>query len=112
MIVVNLQNNLLTNLLCIRVRDKYCACFFKGIKNFSFLIWKLKDVLRIIALPIKGKLDIKNDDSVAQPVEHYTFNVRVPGSSPGGITQNCQHTQALLRRRAFCLCSILSENLW
>lgn len=26
-------------------------------------------------------------DSVAQQVEHYTFNVRVPGSNPGGITK-------------------------
>jgi hypothetical protein len=27
------------------------------------------------------------DDSVAQPVEHYTFNVGVLGSNPSGITK-------------------------
>ena len=27
-------------------------------------------------------------DSIAQLVEHYTFNVRVLGSSPSGITKN------------------------
>ena len=27
-------------------------------------------------------------DPVAQQVEHNTFNVGVPGSSPGGITEN------------------------
>ena len=27
-------------------------------------------------------------DPVAQSVEHNTFNVGVPGSSPGGITEN------------------------
>ena len=30
---------------------------------------------------------IWNDESVAQQVEHNTFNVGVPGSSPGGFTQ-------------------------
>lgn len=49
-------------------------------KNFCLKIWKIKNDLRIIAAPNKN-------DSVAQSVEHYTFNVRVPGSSPGGITQ-------------------------
>ena len=29
----------------------------------------------------------KRDDSVAQLVEHYTFNVGVLGSSPSGITR-------------------------
>lgn len=30
----------------------------------------------------------KRDDSVAQLVEHYTFNVGVLGSNPSGITRN------------------------
>ena len=29
----------------------------------------------------------KRQDSVAQPVEHYTFNVGVLGSNPSGITE-------------------------
>ena len=29
-----------------------------------------------------------NNDSVAQLVEHYTFNVVVLGSNPSGITEN------------------------
>jgi hypothetical protein len=29
-------------------------------------------------------------DSVAQPVEHYTFNVGVLGSNPSGITENAK----------------------
>lgn len=35
------------------------------------------------------KLHIKVD-LVAQPVEHLTFNQRVPGSSPGQITKTLQ----------------------
>ena len=31
---------------------------------------------------------LKKDDSVAQLVEHYTFNVGVLGSNPSGITKN------------------------
>lgn len=34
-----------------------------------------------------GRHLIKSNDSVAQPVEHYTFNVRVLGSNPSGITR-------------------------
>ena len=30
------------------------------------------------------------NDSVAQPVEHYTFNVGVLGSNPSGITENAK----------------------
>ena len=30
----------------------------------------------------------KGNDSVAQLVEHYTFNVVVLGSNPSGITEN------------------------
>ena len=33
---------------------------------------------------------IWNDESVAQQVEHNTFNVGVPGSSPGGFTEKRQ----------------------
>ena len=35
----------------------------------------------------KRRNPIWNDESVAQQVEHNTFNVGVPGSSPGGFTQ-------------------------
>ena len=28
----------------------------------------------------------RHEEPVAQPVEHLTFNQRVPGSSPGGLT--------------------------
>ena len=31
--------------------------------------------------------EVKNDDSVAQQVEHDTFNVGVLGSNPSGITK-------------------------
>ena len=31
------------------------------------------------------------NDSVAQPVEHYTFNVGVLGSNPSGITVNAKN---------------------
>lgn len=31
---------------------------------------------------------LKKNDSVAQLVEHYTFNVVVLGSSPSGITES------------------------
>ncbi len=34
----------------------------------------------------------KVNDSVAQPVEHYTFNVGVLGSNPSGITGKCSKT--------------------
>ena len=33
---------------------------------------------------------IWHDESVAQQVEHNTFNVGVPGSSPGGFTEKRQ----------------------
>ena len=39
------------------------------------------------------------DDSVAQPVEHNTFNVGVLGSSPSEITNNTQVTQRLLIKK-------------
>ncbi len=38
-------------------------------------------------------------DSVAQLVEHNTFNVGVLGSSPSGITE----TPSLFKRRCFCI---------
>ena len=33
-------------------------------------------------------MEVKGTDSVAQLVEQYTFNVRVLGSNPSGITKN------------------------
>ena len=44
-----------------------------------------------------GEHPIWNDESVAQQVEHNTFNVGVPGSSPGGFTQK-------RRSKAFSFC--------
>ena len=41
---------------------------------------------------------IWHDESVAQQVEHNTFNVGVPGSSPGGFTEKGQ----LFRLSFFC----------
>ena len=43
--------------------------------------------LTIFATPNRGIYLICNGESVAQQVEHNTFNVGVPGSSPGGITE-------------------------
>ena len=40
-------------------------------------------------------------DPVAQSVEHNTFNVGVPGSSPGGITEEIA-VEFLLCRYFFC----------
>jgi hypothetical protein len=37
----------------------------------------------------------KENDSVAQPVEHNTFNVGVLGSSPSGITEGAIHSAFL-----------------
>ena len=39
------------------------------------------------------------DDSVAQLVEHYTFNVGVLGSSPSGVTTN-ENKPLLINRLA------------
>jgi hypothetical protein len=40
---------------------------------------------------LKGTVPAKkSDDSVAQPVEHYTFNVGVLGSNPSGITKQSE----------------------
>ena len=45
-------------------------------------------------VPVPGdatwRLVMAGDDSVAQLVEHYTFNVGVLGSSPSGITVSVQ----------------------
>ena len=35
-------------------------------------------------------------DPVAQSVEHNTFNVGVPGSSPGGITEEISDNQMIV----------------
>ncbi len=48
--------------------------------KYYFLKFGIKVFCRIFALPKK------RDDSVAQLVEQYTFNVWVLGSSPSGIT--------------------------
>ncbi len=47
-------------------------------------------------------------DPVAQQVEHNTFNVGVPGSSPGGITKEMIATEFLLCR-FFCLLGFICE---
>ena len=39
-----------------------------------------------------GFRESKKDDSVAQLVEHYTFNVVVLGSNPSGITKYVRST--------------------
>ena len=39
-------------------------------------------------LPLQSFKKGINNDSVAQLVEHYTFNVVVLGSNPSGITEN------------------------
>ena len=41
-------------------------------------------------------------DPVAQQVEHNTFNVGVPGSSPGGITEEVSDNRMIVRD-FFCL---------
>ena len=41
----------------------------------------------IFAPAFNGNVKAKNNDSVAQLVEQYTFNVWVLGSSPSGITK-------------------------
>gem|GEM_PF-3419201 len=48
-----------------------------------------------------GKSSLFDEDPVAQSVEHLTFNQRVPGSSPGRITQKEQSLTQLLLRKAF-----------
>ena len=35
-------------------------------------------------------------DPVAQSVEHNTFNVGVPGSSPGGVTEEISDNQMIV----------------
>ena len=56
----------------------------KGSRNFNSLFFiinlEIKDCWHIFAL-------LKTDDSVAQLVEHNTFNVGVLGSSPSWITK-------------------------
>jgi hypothetical protein len=49
-------------------------------KNNIFKIWR-QCILEYFCTPKK------RDDSVAQLVEHYTFNVGVLGSNPSGITK-------------------------
>jgi hypothetical protein len=48
----------------------------------------------------------RNYDSVAQSVEHYTFNVRVLGSNPSGITdrkiKDLKVAQSSMLERLFC----------
>ncbi len=55
----------------------------KGSRNFNSLFFiinlEIKDCWHIFAL-------LKTDDSVAQLVEHNTFNVGVLGSSPSWVT--------------------------
>ncbi len=41
------------------------------------------------------KTKFQNHDSVAQLVEHYTFNVRVLGSNPSGITKKASNFSRL-----------------
>ena len=77
-------------------------------------------VVYIIKICIKEKLSLhlhhqKRDESllasvdpVAQSVEHNTFNVGVPGSSPGGITE-----EATIRNgcRFFCFIGVGKNSL-
>ena len=45
-------------------------------------------VIQKYLLPLPPLIEISNfGESVAQQVEHNTFNVGVPGSSPGGFTE-------------------------
>ena len=48
--------------------------------------------MHLVSRPRKGR---KNDDSVAQQVEHNTFNVGVLGSSPSWVTKNKQENRNL-----------------
>ena len=41
----------------------------------------------------RGQPILASVDPVAQQVEHNTFNVGVPGSSPGGITEKIKQLQ-------------------
>ncbi len=45
-------------------------------------------VLQKEILSLRPSLKNRGYDSVAQVVEHLTFNQRVPGSSPGGVTSH------------------------
>ena len=65
---------------------KYLTSFYSVNVNF---------LLNILGLPF-ARMDLipnfaaskERNDSVAQLVEHYTFNVVVLGSNPSGITKN------------------------
>ena len=50
---------------------------------FSFDVFNIIKLLILSSQPLQ-----RENDSVAQLVEHYTFNVVVLGSNPSGITEN------------------------
>ena len=59
----------------------------------------------------KRRNPIWNDESVAQQVEHNTFNVGVPGSSPGGFTTLKESNNRLLfLYQIVSLCRFKGEN--
>ncbi len=58
----------------------------------------------------KGHKKANVIDLVAQSVEHYTFNVRVLGSNPSGITEN-EQKPLLVKRLARALFFRVSERV-
>ena len=53
----------------------------------------------------------RNDDSVAQPVEHNTFNVGVLGSNPSWITKTSEKTKQTPEIQRISGVSIFRQNL-
>ena len=64
--------------------------------------------LTIFAPPNRGIYLICIGESVAQQVEHNTFNVGVPGSSPGGFTKI--NEQQITSAAFFCIYIVAMSN--
>ena len=65
----------------------------------------------IFSLSLQPQLRELQYDSVAQPVEHNTFNVGVLGSNPSWITKRTLEIKSFFLCDYFCLLSLLNL-LW